>query len=185
MAPHTTMAPQERTEIVQNLERSREEFLAAAAGLSETQARLRPDPERWSVLDCVEHVAFVEERFFGWLEKAQKLDAPRRDREKEIKLMMMLPDRSVRVKAPEAVLPVGRFPTLEQAIAQFNARRTRSVQFAEERSNDLYSLAAEHPRFGPVNGVELLIITAGHSRRHAEQIRETRAAIEKSATEKS
>jgi DinB superfamily len=174
------MAPIERTEIVEHLERSREEFLAAVAGLTEAQAKARPDPDRWSVLDCVEHVAFVEDRFFGWLEKAEKLDAPRRDTEKEIRLMMMLPDRSVRVKAPEAVLPTGRFTTLEQALAQFNARRTRSVQFAEERSSDLYSLAAEHPRFGPVNGVELLIIAAGHSRRHAEQIRETRAALEKS-----
>jgi DinB family protein len=172
------MAPQERTEIVQNLERSRQEFLAAVAGISEAQAKLRPDSQRWSVLDCVEHVAFVEERFFGWLEKAQKLESPRRDREKEIKLMTMVPDRSVRVKAPEAVVPVGRFATLEEALAHFNARRTRSVQFAEERSNDLYSLATEHPRFGPVNGVELLIITAGHSRRHAEQILETRAALE-------
>ncbi|MGP0075794.1 MAG: DinB family protein [Bryobacteraceae bacterium] len=174
------MAPQERTEIVQNLERSREEFLAAVAGLTEAQAKARPDPERWSVLDCVEHVAFVEDRFFGWLEKAEKLDSPRRDREKEIRLMTMVPDRSVRVKAPEAVIPTGRFTTLEQAVAQFNARRTRSVQFAEEHTNDLYCLAAEHPRFGPVNGVELLIITAGHSRRHAEQIRETRAALEQS-----
>jgi len=174
------MAPQEKTEIVQNLERSREEFLASVAGLTEAQAKARPDPERWSVLDCVEHVAFVEERFFGWLEKAEKLDSPRRDREKEIRLMTMVPDRSVRVKAPEAVIPTGRFASLEQAIAQFNARRTRSVQFAEERSTDLYSLAAEHPRFGSVNALELLIITAGHSRRHAEQIRETRAAFEQS-----
>jgi hypothetical protein len=173
------MAPTDRTEIVQNLERSREELLAAVEGLTEAQARLRPGPERWSVLDCVEHVAFVEDRFFGWLEKAEKLEMPRRDREKEIRLMTMLPNRSVRVQAPEAVLPVGQFGTLEEAVAQFNARRTRSVRFAEERSNDLYLLAAEHPRFGPVNGVELLIITVGHTRRHADQIRETRAALEK------
>jgi hypothetical protein len=173
------MAPQERTDIVQNLERSREELLAAVAGLTEAQAKARPDPERWSVLDCVEHVTFVEERFFGWLQKAEKLEAPSRDTEKEIRLMLMVPDRSVRVKAPEAVVPVGQFTTLEEAIAEFNARRTRSVQFAEERSNDLYSLAAQHPRFGPVNGVELLIIAAGHSRRHAAQIQEVRAALEK------
>jgi hypothetical protein len=178
MAPHSATQPRERTEIVQNLERSREEFLAAVAGLSESQAKSRPDPDRWSVLECVEHVVFVEDRFFGWLENAQTLDTPRRDREKELKLMAMLPDRAVRVKAPEAVLPTGRVTTLEQAIELFNERRSRSVQFAEQHCDDLYSLAAEHPRFGPVNGVELLIITAGHARRHAEQIRETRAALE-------
>jgi hypothetical protein len=109
---------------------------------------------------------------------AKKLDVPRIDKEKEALLTGRVPDRSVRVQAPDAVVPTGRFLTLEQALAQFNAGRTRSIQFAEDRCDDLYCLASEHPRFGPVNGVELLIIIAGHSRRHAEQIRETRAALE-------
>ncbi len=172
------MAPVERTEIVENLERSRQEFIAALAGLSESQAKLRPDPERWSVLDCVEHVATVEERFLGWLEAAEKLDAPRVDKEKEVGLTARVPDRSTRVKAPDAVLPVGRFTSLAQAVEQFNAARTRCIQFADYRSDDLYCLTSAHPRFGPVNGVELLIIIAGHSRRHAQQIREARAALE-------
>src|SRR5258708_4600945 len=132
------MAPQERTEIVQNLKRSREEFLAAVAGVTESQAKARPDPERWSVLDCVEHVTNVEERFLAFLEGAEKLDAPRIDKEKEAGLMARIPDRSVRVKAPEAVVPNGRFTTLEQAIEQFNAGRARSIEFAENRCDDLY-----------------------------------------------
>ena len=172
------MAPKERSEIVENLERSRQEFLAALAGITESQANIRPDAARWSVLDCVEHVTTVEERFQGWLNAAKKLDAPRIDKEKEAGLLARVPDRSTRVQAPEAVLPSGRFTTLEQAIEQFNAGRARSIQFAEDRCDDLYCLASEHPRFGPVNGVELLIIIAGHSRRHAEQIRETRAALD-------
>jgi hypothetical protein len=182
------MAPKERSErseIVENLERSRQEFLAAVAGITEAQAQERPHPERWSVLDCVEHVATVEVRFQGWLEGAKKVEAPRIDKEKEATLMTRVPDRSTRVKAPEAVVPSGRFTTLAQALEEFNSGRTRSVQFAEERSDDLYCLAAEHPRFGPVNGVELLIITAGHCRRHAEQIKETRAALKQSASEQS
>lgn len=174
------MAPQERREIVQNLERSRQEFLAAVAGLTESQAKLRPDPARWSVLDCVEHVTSVEERFLGWLESAEKLDAPRVDKEKEAGLMMRITDRSARIQAPEAVLPAGRFATLGQAVEQFNAGRSRSIQFAENRCDDLYCLAAAHPRMGPMNGAEFLVIIAAHARRHAEQIRETRAALAES-----
>jgi uncharacterized damage-inducible protein DinB len=174
------MAPEERTEIVQNLERSRQEFLAAVAGLTDSQAKIRPDPERWSVLDCVEHVASVEERFLGFLQKAEKLDTPRIDKEKEAGLMVRIPDRSTRVKAPEPVWPTGRYTTLEQALDQFNIGRARSIQFAQERCDDLYCLASAHPRFGPMNGVEFLIIIAAHARRHAAQILETRAALEQS-----
>jgi hypothetical protein len=173
------MAPQERTEIVHNLERSRQEFLAAVAGLTDSQAKLRPDPARWSVLDCVEHVTSVEERFLGWLETAEKVDTPLVDKEKEAGLRQRIPDRSTRIQAPETAWPKGRFTTLEQAVEQFNTGRTRSIQFAEDRCDDLYCLASAHPRLGPMNGVEFLIIIAQHARRHAEQIRETRAALEK------
>lgn len=171
------IAPAERSEIVEHLERSRQEFMAAVAGLTEAQAKARSDPERWSVLDCVEHVTRAEERFLGWLEAAKKLDAPRVDKEKEAGLMARITDRSTRAKSPEAVLPAGRFTTLGQALEQFNVERTRSIEFAQDRGDDLYCLTAEHPRFGPINGVEFLIIIAGHSRRHAAQILEARAGL--------
>src|ERR1700722_19175959 len=177
------MAPEERLEIVQDeivqhLERGRADFLASVAGLSASQAALRPDPARWSVLDCVEHVTIVEERFLGWLENAKKLDTPSIDKQKEADLLVRVADRSARAQAPEAVVPNGRFTTLEQALEQFNANRNRSVQFAQDRSDELYSLAAEHPRFGPMNGAEFLIIITAHARRHAAQIQEVRAALE-------
>ena len=72
------MAPKEQTEMVQHLERGREDFLAAVAGIPESQVTIRPDPARWSVLDCVEHVVTVEQRFLGWLESAKKTGRPAR-----------------------------------------------------------------------------------------------------------
>jgi len=171
------MAPGEQTEIVDNLEQSRQEFMASVEGLTEWQAKVRPDAERWSVLDCVEHVVSVEERLLGLLEGAEKLDTPRIDKAKEAGLTARMPDRSTRAKAPDAVLPSGRFQTLAEALHQFAAARTRSIQFAEDRCDNLYHLTCAHPRFGPMNGVEFLIVIAGHCRRHAAQIRETRAAL--------
>ena len=146
--------------------------------MPESQVTVRPDPARWSVLDCVEHVVTVEQRFLGWLENAKKMDAPRVDKEKEAGLLTGVADRSTRAQAPEAVVPSGRFGTLAQALEQFNVERTRSVQFAENRADDLYYLAAEHPRFGPMNGAEFMMIITAHARRHAAQIQEVRAALE-------
>ncbi|HMD48683.1 MAG TPA: DinB family protein [Bryobacteraceae bacterium] len=173
------MAPEEKLEIVQHLERGRAEFLASVAGLSESQVTVRPDPARWSVLDCVEHVATVEERFLGWLENAKKLDEARIDKQKEAGLLERVADRSARARSPEAALPIGRFTTLAQALEQFNVNRTRSIQFAQDRSDELYYLAAEHPRFGPMNGAEFLMVITAHARRHAAQIQEVRVALEK------
>jgi hypothetical protein len=175
------MAPEERSEIVQILETSRQEFNAAAGGIPEAQANVRPEAGRWSVLECVEHVVTVEQRFLGWLERAEPKPAPPCDKQKEADLAARVVNRTNRAEAPEPVRPAGRFTSLMQALDHFNAARTRTIQFAQGRGADLYEMAVEHPRFGLLNGTEMLVITAGHSSRHAEQIRVARAAVEKPA----
>jgi uncharacterized damage-inducible protein DinB len=174
------MTPEGTSEIVHILENSRQEFNAATSGLSESHANARPEVGRWSVLECVEHVAIVEERFLGWLERAEPREAPPIDKQKEAALAVRVTNRANRAEAPAAVRPTGRFTSLPQGLEHFNTTRTRTIRFAEERSDDLYCLASEHPRFGRINGTELLLIIAGHARRHADQIREIRAALGKS-----
>jgi uncharacterized damage-inducible protein DinB len=171
------MSPQERIEIVPMLEDSRQEFLTAVRGVSEEQAAAKPDPNRWSVLECVEHVTFVEDRFLKRLETAPRLDAPRVNKEKEADLAQRVPNRTVRAEAPEVARPTGRFRSLDQAMEQFNINRDATIRFAKHRAAELYWLSLEHPRFGPVNGSELMVIIAGHARRHAAQIREAKTAL--------
>ena len=171
------MSPQERTEIVQILESSREVFNSACAGVAEEHAKSQPAPDRWSVLDCVEHVTFVEQRVLGRMEQTAPGNAPAVDKQKEAHLAARLPDRTERVMAPEAIRPAGRYASLAEALEQFNAARTRTIEFAQARGEDVYALALEHPRFGKLNGMEFLVLIAGHARRHAEQIREARAAL--------
>ncbi len=129
------------------------------------------------MLDCVEHIAFVEDRLLGRLESSERAEGARVDLEKEARLLAMVTNRSVRAEAPEPVRPTGKFATVAQALDHFTAVRTRTIRFAEERRDDLYQLTAEHPRFGSLNGTELLLIVAGHGRRHTEQIREITAAM--------
>jgi hypothetical protein len=173
------MAPSETIEIIEILEKSKEDFHVAASGLPESLANTRPEENRWSVLDCVEHVATVEEIFLKRLASGDYTEAPPEDKAKEAALAARIVDRSTRRQAPESVLPNGRFATLAEGLERFHAARGRTMQFARERAADLYKLASAHPAFGPLNGVEALTIIAFHSRRHAEQIREVRAAIEK------
>jgi len=171
------MAPEVSRNIVEILENSRQEFNAAAGGVAEPHAKTRPDEGRWSVLECVEHVTVVEERFLNRLEEAPKLDSPRIDRQKEAELLVRVASRTNKAQAPEAVRPVGRFASLTQALEQFNAARSKTVEFAESRAAELYSLSAEHPRFGVLNGTEWMMLIAAHGRRHADQIREVRSAL--------
>jgi hypothetical protein len=170
------MAPETHMDILKNLEDSRRKVHEAAMAVSEERAKVCPEAGRWSVLQCTEHVVTVEERFLGRLESAQRTDALRIDKDREAALGMRMEDRSGRRPAPNAVIPMGRFSTVTEALAAFDAVRARTVKIAQEKGADLYYLAAEHPVFGTLNGVELLVIIAGHARRHAEQMREASVA---------
>jgi hypothetical protein len=170
------MAPEQKTEIVETLEKSRQELHAAVEGIEEAAARTRSAEGRWSVLECMEHVATVERRFLSRLESAGRLDSPI-DPHREERVLPMVTDRSQRRQAPEAVQPTGHFASLAEALADFDSTRAQLIRFAEARHAELRTLAAQHPLFGQVTGYELALIAAGHACRHAAQIREARAAL--------
>ena len=95
------MIIEQRTDLVDALEKSRQEFQDAVAGVNEEQAGAKPDPARWSVLECVEHVTVVEEIFLSRLETAPRLESPRVDKQREADLAARVPDRTNRAEAPE------------------------------------------------------------------------------------
>lgn len=154
----------------------RDYILESIRGLSEDQARLNPAPGRWSVLDCLEHLTFVEGRFQEWLLNGREI-TPNKNVDREITLYQLVTNRSEKREAPEAVLPAGRFASLAEATAAFEQARAKTMQLAAEKGTGLYTINASHPRFGDMNGAELMNLIAGHARRHADQIREVREAL--------
>ena len=165
------------SELIQALEDSREEFLTSAAGVTEEQARVSPAPGRWSVLECAEHIVTVEGRFVGWLQNPEATPAPAEDKQKEALLAQRIAERSTKNQAPEAAQPKGRFGSLAEALAEFKTVRAASIQFAQEQGSGLYSISTKHPALGPINGTELMVMMAAHTRRHAGQVREIREQL--------
>src|SRR5579871_2933871 len=100
------MSPQLADEIVEALKQSQEEFLAAASAAGSLAGR-KPAADRWSVIECMEHVTRVETLL---LDRLQRSDAaPALDSGKEAALAARLADRTERRDAPEAVRPTGWF----------------------------------------------------------------------------
>jgi uncharacterized damage-inducible protein DinB len=162
--------------LVTVLEEGRQDVVVSVDGLSDDDAAAKPTPGKWSALDCLEHLVIVEERFLGWLANGSVIDQPEPNTEKEGRLGELVTDRSHKAQAPEAAVPTGRYLTLATALADFNRARDLSIRIAQERGEALYTVGVKHPRFGDMNGVELLHVMSGHGRRHAAQIRELRTA---------
>jgi uncharacterized damage-inducible protein DinB len=166
------MASQEIQDVAWQLESARAELIVVVSGLTEEQARTRPAPGRWSVLECLEHVNFVERRFLGMVRASERGTPADRDAAKEAALQERVTDRSSRRTAPEAVHPSGKFKSISEALQDFNAARDETLRFASEEGANLLSRSASHPVLGPLNGVEALLLIAGHGRRHTAQMRE-------------
>ena len=161
------------------LAQGRDAVHQAVRGLSDEDAALRPAPDRWSVLECLEHICVSEDSMYEALTtRIPRVDQPgRRDREEEI--IQGTPLRREKFSAPERLRPTGRFASLVDALQHFSRARARTIEYVESCDRDLRLYRAKHPAMGEITGEEFLIIFALHPARHAHQIRETREALKK------
>jgi hypothetical protein len=171
------MKKEEQTEILTALRRSQEIFLDAVEGIAEDFAAKRPGEERWSALECVEHVALSEEFLLSSIQQAEH-GAARIDKGREAAILALGTDRTRPAVSPEAVSPRGRFASLSEAVRHFQASRAQTISYVENCSADLRSMLTTHPLLGTVNCYEVLLLIVVHPERHAKQIAGIRGAIE-------
>jgi hypothetical protein len=87
------------------LESSKKGVLAATKGLSEAQWNFKPAPDRWSIAECMEHIAAAEDFIRGMIEEnvMKAPAAPDRDIAKiDAGILANVPDRTAnKAQAPE------------------------------------------------------------------------------------
>ena len=162
--------------LADHLESERAYMQDAVAGITDPQAAAKPAPDRWSVLEVLEHVTTVEYRFQGWIHNAEPIDA-NYDASKIEDLVTQMGNRETKRDAPEPVHPKGEYTSIQDAIAAFNTARDKTLELVAERGGSLDSVQAHHRFFGDLTGVEVLHLLAAHGSRHADQIKETRAQV--------
>jgi DinB superfamily len=163
---------------VKYLEQTRDGVVAATKGLSETQMKFKPAPDRWSMEEIVEHIALAE----GFLltnteEKIMKAPAgaPDRDYVKiDSMVLAMIPDRSHKAQAPGPLVPTDRW-TGAEALDQFLKARAKTIEFFET-TPDLRAHVVDSPPLNqPMDAYEWILFISAHSERHTKQILEVKA----------
>jgi hypothetical protein len=170
------MNPADRKQILRLIAESDAALVGAVAGVSDGDARRRPEPERWSVLECVEHVVLGDDAMFARVSAHSTPGAPPGERREELILRGMT-NRERKFAAPEIARPTGRFSSLPEAIEGFCQRRRRSVAYVEQYQEDPRNRTTVHPGLGPISCHEMLLALALHPARHALQIREVRKIL--------
>lgn len=169
---------EEKQELAAALDRGREALARALAGVDEDLAARKPASGGWSILEIVNHLVESESYLLGRLRIAQRTEQLVAPREREAKIAARAADRARPIAAPPESQPKGRYATLQEAVAAFDATRTGTILFLDQFGGDLRCWATDHPLFpGPVTCQETVIMMAAHPGRHAEQIVAIREAV--------
>ena len=167
----------EKDRAVQYLDKTKQGVLDATKGLSEAQWNFKAGPDRWSIAQCVEHIAAAEDYIRGLVvEKVMAAPAvPGRDLKKtDDSVIAMIPDRSQKAQAPEPLVPTNRYGSPEASLKHFEASRATTVEFLRTTPG-LRDHAMDSPMGTKLDGYQFVLLIAAHSERHTKQILEVKA----------
>jgi hypothetical protein len=168
---------EQRAAAIAKLESSRAKLLAAIDGVTDAQAQFTPLPDRWTILQLVEHLAISDPGLLALIRRALAA-APQPE------LMAEVHKRDYRFlgetkplprgvnKAPEALQPKSLYATLADAKAAFLKARAETIEYARTTQDDLRDHFAPHPILGMMDGFQWLVACAGHVEIHTLQIEE-------------
>jgi hypothetical protein len=183
-APPVPLAPlsdADRTALVTELQASQQAVVDTVKGLTPEQMTFKPGPDRWSVAECIEHIAATEPMLFGFIEgKVLKTPAASEaDRAKvagkDTGIMTMVTDRSKKFQAPAEIRPNGRWTGKDALLKAFEDARAKTIDWAKTTKEDLRSHVASGPG-GELDGFQWIMYLSGHTRRHLGQIKEVMAS---------
>ena len=182
------MAALESTDI----ERAREYFdrtfisiMEATKGLSESQWRFKPAPDRWSITEILEHMVLAEERILGpirdQLAQAPPPEAGRDDRAIEAVVWERMPDASLKVKAPAVIQPTGDW-TLDAALTRLIRNYQRLVELIKTTPDLREHVLPSAPlkflsqgKYETMDGYQFALTAVAHDELHVRQSLEVKA----------
>ncbi|MGQ0738688.1 MAG: DinB family protein [Bacteroidota bacterium] len=156
------------------------EVLKSVKGLSEEQLSFKAAPDKWSVKDCIYHIAATEKGLWGMLEGTMKSPA-NPEKRAEIKmtdeqLVNMIKDRTAKFKTSEPFEPKNTgYKSIDDALADFKMTRTAHIKYMKTSTEDMRNHVAQMP-FGSLDAYQLYIFIAAHSDRHNQQMNEVKAS---------
>ena len=180
MPAPTTLSKQERKTAASMLKETKKYFLKNVKDLSDAQLDFKTAPEKWSIRQCMEHIALAETFLDQMMQMVMKAPAnPEKRAEIKIKdedIYPMIIDRSKKAQAPEPIQPKGSYKTAEEAITAFNVARDKHIDYIKTTGEDMRNHCSPHPAFGMMDTYQWMLLVAAHSKRHTLQIEEVKAA---------
>ena len=148
----------------------------ATKGLSDAQLDYKTGADRWSVKECIYHIAGAEKMLWSLFEEAMNKPAnPEKRTEIKItdeQIVNMVEDRTHKATAPESIQPKNTgYHSLKEALADFKITRMAHIKYMKNTTEDLRNHVVQLP-VGWADCYQLYLFIAAHSNRHTQQMNE-------------
>jgi DinB superfamily len=148
-------------------------------GLSEAQLNFKPSPDKWSIKECVYHLALSETNLWGWAQGV--LTAPANpDKRANIKmtdeqLLAGVEDRSNKIKTSEPFEPKNaKWANVAEASDFLKEERKKHITDLKSSTADYRNHVAEQSPVGPIDAFQIVLLMSEHTVRHSKQIEEVK-----------
>jgi hypothetical protein len=179
IATPTEISRKEKKFAVTYLEETRDDLFNTVSGLTEDQFNFKPSEEKWSIRECIQHIALAEVNLRQMVDAS--LNQPANPEKKgEIKvtdeqMIKMFTDRSGKFKASEPLKPEqSTFATATDALGNFKLNREKLIKFIKNTKIDLRNYISPGPG-GMLDAYQWILAIGAHSNRHTQQIAEVKA----------
>lgn len=174
-----TITKEERKIATDFLKETKKGVWEAAKGLSEAQLKFTPGPDRWSVEDCLKHIAITEQMLWGMVEGGLKNPATPEKRGdvkmKDEDVIKNIEDRTTKVKTFTPMEPVNTpYKSATEALESFSKNRDKLIAYINTTNDDLRNHLHSLP-VGVFDSYQMILFIGAHSNRHMQQMNEVKA----------
>ncbi|MGF2411117.1 DinB family protein [Ferruginibacter sp.] len=150
-------------------------------GLSDAQLNFKAAPDKWSIKECVYHLALSETNLWGWAQGT--LAAPANPDKRagikitDEKLLAGVEDRTNKVKTGETFEPKNaKWANVPEALQFLKEERKKHIDALKASTEDYRNHVAEQSPVGPIDAYQIVLLMSAHTVRHSKQIDEVKAS---------
>jgi DinB superfamily len=163
------------------IQQTQNAVVGATKGLSETQWKYKPAPDRWSIAENLAHVVVVQERVLGpILEQLATAPAPPDGIDNKVVdsiVIHQFPNRLAKFSAPESVNP-GESTAPAELLNRLSANCRRLADSLDRPGLRQHAVPAPPLKgvskgaYEFMDGYQWILAAAAHTERHAKQMLE-------------
>jgi DinB superfamily len=173
------LSKKERKFAAEQMKNTKVELQDAIKGLSTAQLTYKISADKWSVQECIYHIAISEKTLWTMLETSMKA-GPTPEKKKDLKVtdeqvIKMIEDRTNKVKTFSSLEPQNTpYKSFDQAMNDFKTTRAAHIKYIKATSEDLRNHFVQMP-FGLLDCYQLCLLISSHTDRHVQQLNEVKA----------